>query len=177
MLAWGELLAYAGLTPSARVVVGLSGAGGWHTSTPFQLLLAGPNGIRGFGDNDLPVGRRVVVQAEHRYFAGTLFGAVDFGTAVFVDVGRGWRGDAPFGVDTGTRVAAGVGLRAAVPTGSSLVHRLDVAVPLRRGEGGGGIEVRLGFHQQFGIFQPEPDDVTRSREQVSSVTVFNFPRL
>ena len=46
-------------------------------------------------------------------------------------------------------------------------------MPLR---GGHGLELRTGFRQQFGILRGESEDVIRSREQVSSVTVFNFPR-
>lgn len=173
VLASGELLVYNAVSERGVVVVGLSGAGGWHTSTPFQLLLGGGNGIRGFGYSGLPVGRRVVAQGEHRYFVGTVLGAVDVGTVAFVDLGRGWAGDAVFGENTGLVGAIGGGLRLAFPSGSRLTYRLDLAIPLSRGL---GPELRFGLRQQFGILRGEPDDVTRSREQVSSVTVFNFPR-
>ena len=61
----------------------------------------------------------------------------------------------------------------AFPRGSRFTYRLDVAVPVR---GARGFEIRTGFGQQFGVQRGEPEDVVRSREQVSSVTVFNFPR-
>jgi hypothetical protein len=173
VLASAEVIVYNGVGERGVVVVGLSGAGGWQTSTPFQLQLAGLNGIRGYGFSGLPVGRRIVMHAEHRYFAGTLLGAVDLGTAAFADLGRGWKGDALFGRDTGLLAAVGGGLRVAFPSGSRVTYRLDLALPMKRGY---GVELKIGLRQQFGILRGEPDDVTRSREQVSSVTVFNFPR-
>lgn len=173
VVAAGEILAYNVVSDRAVVVLGLSGAGGWHTSTPFQLQLAGQNGIRGHGSFGLPVGRRVVVRGEHRNFLGTVFGSVDVGSAAFVDVGRGWAGDAVFGENTGLLGAIGGGLRLAYPSGSRVTYRIDVAVPLGSGR---GFEVRVGFLQQFGVLRGEADDVTRSREQISSATVFNFPR-
>jgi hypothetical protein len=175
VLTSGDLLMYRRVGRRGMVVLGLSGAGGWRTSTPFQLLLAGPSGIRGHGSSALPVGRRVVANAEHRYFAGTLLRTLDVGTAVFVDAGRGWAGDAAFGRDTGWLGAVGAGLRIAFPSGSRLTYRLDVAAPLGGG-GGRGLEFRIGLRQQFGLTRGDPDDVSRSREQVSSVTLFNFPR-
>lgn len=173
VIAAGDLLLYDPVGDRGTVVLGLSGATGSNTSVPFQLQLAGTNGIRGYGLSGLPVARRVVVQGEHRYFVGTAFGTVDVGTAAFVDLGRGWAGDAPFGENTGLKAAVGGGLRLAIPSGSRVAYRLDVAVPL---SGGSGVELRLGLRQAFGFQRGEPEDVTRSREQVSSVTVFNFPR-
>jgi hypothetical protein len=173
VLASAEVVLYRGVGERSVAVLGLAGSGGWRTSTPFQLQLAGPNGIRGYGFSGLPVGRRVVLRGEHRYFAGTLFSALDVGTAAFADLGRGWRGDAAFGEDTGLLGALGGGLRVAFPSGSRVTYRLDLAVPLTRGY---GLELRIGLRQQFGVLRGEPDDLTRSREQVSSVTVFNFPR-
>lgn len=173
VIAAGDLVTYHAVSERGVVVVGLSGAGGWETSTPFQLLLAGSSGIRGYGHSGLPVGRRVVAEAEHRYFLGTAFRAVDVGTVAFVDLARGWAGPAPFGEDVAFAGSVGGGLRLAFPSGSRVTYRLDLAVPLTRR---GAFEVRFGLRQQFGILRGEAEDVTRSREQVSSVTVFNFPR-
>jgi len=171
----GECLVYTSRSPVARgvVVLGAAFSGGWHLSTPFQLALAGENGIRGYGRRGLPVGRRMVMQAEHRYFAGTLLGAVDIGTAAFVDLGRGWAGEAPFGHDTGLLAAVGAGLRIAAPRGSRRTYRIDLAMPLSRGR---GPELQFGARQQLGVIKGEAEDVARSRERVSSTTIFNFPR-
>ncbi len=173
VLADGQLLWYD-IGPRGTTVVGVEGAGGWQTRTPFQLLLAGSNGIRGYGEQALPVGRRVVVHAEERYFLGSAFGFVDLGGVLFAEGGRGWAGDAVFGQNPGTLAAVGLGLRVAAPHGSRRTYRLDVAFPLNRGL---GPELRLGVRQQFGIFNGEPGDVIRSRERISTVTVFDFPRI
>jgi len=113
------------------------------------------------------------VQTEHRYFLGTVVGAVDVGTSAFVDAGRGWAGDAPFGEDTGTLVSAGGGLRLAFPSGSRFTTRLDLAFPLR---GGHGAELRATIGRQFGITSPEAGDVERSRLPISQINLFNFQR-
>ncbi len=173
VLASAQVVGYTVLTPRSSLVLGLAGAGGWHTSAPFQLLLGGPHGVRGYGQAAIPVGRRVVAVVEQRYFVGTLLGAVDVGAAGFVDAGRGWAGDAPFGEDAGVVGAVGGGLRLAFPSGSRRVYRLELAIPTNRGA---DPELRIAFGQHFGITRGEADDVVRSRESISSATVFNFPR-
>ena len=172
VLADGQLLIYE-IGPRATTVFSIEAAGGWETRTPFQLLLAGPSGLRGYGDPALPVGRRIVVHLEQRYFVGQVLGAADVGTAAFAEAGRGWAGDAIFGQNTGFIGSVGAGLRIAVPRGSRRTWRLDLAIPLSRGL---SPELRLGVGQQFGVFRGEPQDVVRSRERISSVTVFDFPR-
>lgn len=173
VIAWGDVVAYHTVSPRSTMVLGVVASGGWNTSAPFQLSLAGPQGLRGYGGSGLAAARRIVMYAERRTFRGVLLDAVDIGTTFFVDAGRGWAGQVPFGEDTGMLAAVGVGLRAAFPSGSRLTYRLDLAMPLRDGR---GLELRTGFRQQFGVLRGEPEDVVRSREQVSSVTVFNFPR-
>ena len=172
VLADGQLLVYA-IGASATTVLSAEAAGGWETRTPFQLLLAGSDGLRGYGSTALPAGRRIVLRAERRYFLGNVLGFADAGAAVFAETGRGWMGDAAFGLNTGTLGSVGVGLRVAAPRGSRRTYRLDLAVPLSRGL---GPELRLAVGQQFGLLHGEPDDVVRSRERISSVTVFDFPR-
>lgn len=163
---------YQGVGGRGGVVLAAQGAGGWHTSAPFQLLVSSPRTMRGFGLSALPAGQRVVVQTEHRYFLGTLFGAIDLGTAAFLDVGRGWAGDAPFGESTGWLAAAGGGLRIGFPSGSRLTTRLDFAVPLH----GGGYELRVTVGPQMGISAPAPYDVERSRLPISTIDLFSFQR-
>jgi hypothetical protein len=171
VLADAQVVLYH-LAPRATTVVAVEGAGGWDVRTPFQLLLAGADGLRGYGGGGLPVGRRIVFHLERRYFLGSVFDFADVGAAVFADAGRGWAGDAAFGENTGLLGSVGAGLRLAVPRGSRRTYRLEVAVPLSRGL---GPELRLAVNQQFGVFHGEPQDVVRSRERVSSVTVFDFP--
>lgn len=172
VLGDGEVLVYD-IGPRITTVLAVDVAGGWNTRTPFQLLLAGPDGLRGYGSSAVPVGRRIVLRAEQRYFLGTAFDFADLGGAVFAETGRGWAGSAAFGENTGMLGTVGVGLRLAAPHGSRRTYRLDLAVPLSRGL---GPELRLAVGQPFGIFHGEPQDVVRSRERISSVTVFDFPR-
>jgi len=171
VLADGEVLLYD-IGPRITTVFSVDAAGGWETRAPFQLLMAGPDGLRGYGSSAIPVGRRIILRGEQRYFWGTAFGFADVGGAVFAETGRGWAGSAAFGENTGTLGTVGVGLRLAAPHGSRRTYRLDLAVPLSRGK---GPELRLAIGQQFGVFHGEPQDVVRSRERVSSVTVFDFP--
>jgi hypothetical protein len=172
MLADGQVLAY-NIGRRSTTVVAADAAGGWQTRTPFQLLLAGAEGLRGYGSSALPVGSRIVLRAEERYLLGTAFGFADVGGVVFAETGRGWSGDAAFAENTGVLGTVGVGLRVAAARGSRRTYRLDFAVPLSRGL---GPELRLAIGQQFGVFHGEPQDVVRSRERISSVTVFDFPR-
>jgi hypothetical protein len=172
VLADGQLVVYE-IGPRATTVLDVEAAGGWNTRTPFQLLLAGPSGLRGYGDPALPVGRRIVIHLEQRYFLGQVFGAADVGAATFAEAGRGWAGDAIFGQNTGLIATVGAGLRVALPRGSRRTWRLDLGIPLSRGL---SPELRLGVGQHFGIFNGEPQDVVRIRERISSVTVFDFPR-
>ncbi|HEY2805399.1 MAG TPA: hypothetical protein VGI92_06020 [Gemmatimonadales bacterium] len=173
IIAAADLFTYTTVSPRGAVTLFVQTAGGWNTTTPFQLDVAGFTAMRGFGHYGLPAGRRVVVQLEHRYFLGTVLGVADLGTAAFMDVGRGWAGDAVFGQNTFTLVALGVGLRAGVPSGSRFATRLDIAVPVN---GGHGAELRLTLRQQFGITRPEPADIERSRLPVSTSALFNFTR-
>ena len=172
VLADAQLLVYS-IEPRVTTVVSAEAAGGWETRIPFQLLLAGPDGIRGYGSSALPAGRRIVLRAERRYLLGSVLGFADAGAAVFAETGRGWTGDAAFGENSGMIGTVGVGLRLAAPRGSRRTYRLDLAVPVT---GGFSPELRLAIGQQFGIFHGEPQDVVRSRESISSVTVFDFPR-
>ena len=168
-----EVFTYTTVSPRGVVALGIKGAGGWNMTTPFQLDLAGGQSLRGFAHSSLPVGRRVVAQAEHRYFLGTFRGFVDIGTSAFVDVGQGWAGDAVFGTTTPLLASVGAGIRLGFPSGSRYATRLDLAVPVR---GGYRPELRFSIRQQFGVTQPEPEDVERSRMPVSTVGLFNFSR-
>ena len=164
---------YNGVGGRSGLLIAAQGAGGWHTTAPFQLTVSSPRTMRGFGPGAFPAGQRVVLQAEHRYFLGTVLGAVDVGTAAFVDAGRGWAGDAPFGEDSGTLLSAGGGLRFGFPSGSRFTTRIDVGFPIR---GASGYEIRLTVGRQFGVTSPPPLDVERSRLPISTIDLFSFQR-
>ena len=119
-------------TPDHTFVAGVSGAGGWNTSLPFQLTLGGPSGVRGYDREDFPAGQRIVAHLEDRIaLSGPLRDLFDLGLTLFVDAGAGWHGEVPFGADSGLQGTAGAGLRLGFPAGTRQVVRLDVVVPMR----------------------------------------------
>jgi hypothetical protein len=133
-----DLRAYLRRDPGSRhlVVAALSALGGWHPATPFQLTLGGDSGLRGYPRHVDPGGRRLVTSLEQRsrwnWPAPELF---DFGTAAFLDVGKIWPGDGPFGTESPLRASVGAGIRAAFPPGSRQTFRIDVGVPVARDAG------------------------------------------
>ena len=132
-------------TPDHTFVVGVSGAGGWNTSLPFQLTLGGPFGVRGYDREDFPAGQRIVARLEDRIaLSGPLRDLFDLGLTFFVDAGAGWHGAVPFGADSGLQGTAGAGLRLGFPAGARQVVRLDVAVPMRESPFKFG-QIRIGY--------------------------------
>jgi hypothetical protein len=118
--------------PRHTFVLRASAAGAWNTRTPFQLTLGGERNLRGYREERFPGGRRVVVNAEDRiYFGWPWREVIDLGATVFVDVGRMWSGDVPFGDDSGYRATGGLGLRGSFPAGGRSTFRLDIATPMK----------------------------------------------
>ena len=162
----GEFDAYLYWQPrrAARqtLVAHLSASGGWNNSVPFQLTLGNPSGgVRGLAPEDFPAGRRVVLNLEDRIVLGGPFADVlDVGLAVFLDAGAGWRGDAPFGTNSGLRASAGAGLRFGFPPGTRNLYGLDVAVPLR-GRGLHGVRLHIGVSQVASLLEGFGDRQTR----------------
>lgn len=109
----------------------ISGAGGWSMVTPFQLTLGGRSSVRGFREADFPGARRLIGTLEDRIFvhwpAPEVF---DMGFTAFADVGRVWRGDAPFSATSAWKGTLGGGIRIGFPTGSRQVGRIDLAFPV-----------------------------------------------
>lgn len=136
---------HPGETRRHTFVMGVSGAGGWTNTLPFQLTLGGPFGVRGYDREDLPAAQRVVINVEDRIVLdGPLADVFDLGITLFADAGAGWRGDVPFGTDSGLRASVGTGLRMAFPSGARNVLRLDFAVPVKEG-GFSDPQFRVGY--------------------------------
>lgn len=166
-------------SPESRhtYVAALSAVGGWHTGVPFQLTLGSNVGLRGFGRHVFPGGRRVTVSLEQRSYLGWPYpDLLDLGSVVFVDAGRIWAGDAPFGVDSPYRLDVGVGLRAAFPPGSRQTFRVDVGVPVVSGVGFGDVVISVGVGQIIGRNEVDNDpQLVRSARQGVTTSVFTFP--
>jgi len=90
-------------------------------------------------------------------------GFADLGAAIFLDAGRMWAGDAPFGRDSGWEAGVGAGLRGS-PSGSRQVLRMDVTFPLTDQREVRGIVFRI-HAEIFGVLDRRrwPDQVQRSR--------------
>ena len=149
-------------------------AGGWRERLPLQLSLGeARQGPRGYKGAPLAGGRRAVLRLEQRR---TAFGAgryVQWGTAVFGDVGNTWSGGVPFG-ETVTRASVGFGLLAAVPPRSRRMLRADVAVPVT----GGAPKpwtVRVFAVDATRFFWRDPDDVSPARARAPASAIFGWP--
>ncbi|MEX1256499.1 MAG: BamA/TamA family outer membrane protein [Gemmatimonadota bacterium] len=126
--------------------------GGWRATSPFQITLGGPEGVRGFGDAEFPGGRRVVISIEARLGSPNPFPEfLDLGLTVFGDAGTVWGGDAPFGADSAWKGTLGAGLRVGFPAGSSSVIRFDLAYPVGRGAETGSPILRISAKEWIGV--------------------------
>jgi hypothetical protein len=101
---------------------------------PFQLLLGVPEGgVRGYERSSFAGGQRLIARLEHRYSYGAVRNLGDLAVGGFVDAGRQWAGDVPFGVTTPVKASLGLSLFASVPPRSARVWRADLAFPVSRG--------------------------------------------
>ena len=179
VFAEGEALLYLRprFLPAHTLVFRAAGAGGWHVETPFQLTLGGELSLRGWPEYALPGGRRVVFTVEDRWFVGwPLPDVADFGTSLFVDVGRVWPGEAPFGVDSGWRATIGAGIRANFPARGSNTFRIDAAFPVGSDGGLGRLQLMIGVGEYLGITAPFSDpQFGRSRIPPITGNLLHFP--
>lgn len=178
---FAQARAWAYWRPSAdsrhTLVASLRAAGGWNVDVPFQLTLGSSAGLRGFGRHTFSGQRRAVATIEERMYLGRPFAQLfDLGTAVFVDAGRIWTGDDPFGVDSRPQLSAGVGLRGAFPAGSRRTYRLDVAAPLTGGLRVSALTITVGTGQSvgYGVGDDDPQ-IRRSAGSPLSASLFTFP--
>jgi hypothetical protein len=116
-----------------------------NVDQPFQNVLGGEQGVRGYRDDQLPTGSTLVTFAEERINLPWFHPAVDVGLEAFADYGRGWANGIPFGVDTGWRATVGGSLRLAFPAGSGSVTHIQVAWPVGQGSAGHGPVLRTYF--------------------------------
>jgi hypothetical protein len=173
MTASGRLAWYV-KPADAHVLVGsLELGGAWRQRVPFQLRLGDRgSGVRGYDASRVAGAVRTLVRLEERWSVGTPTRHSEFGVAGFVDAGRVWAGDAPFGVDSPVKMAVGVGLLAAVPPGSRRLWRLDLVVPVSA-DPRAGWEVRLTVTRAR-FFWQDPDDVARARAGAAPSRIFGW---
>jgi hypothetical protein len=102
----------------------------------------------------------------------SVYGA-DVGLALFADAGQLWAGDVPYGVTTSAQ-SVGFSFLAAYPTRSKRLYRVDVAYPLRRGQGR-GLEVRFTNGDATSAIAAEPPDITQARLIPIPASLFAWP--
>ena len=152
---------------------------GQRLRVPFQLALGDPNGgVPGYLGTNVAGAARGVGRAEYR----TLFrpplhllrNLATWGLAGFVDGGRVWAGDIPFGTTSPTVGSAGVGLLVGVPRASRQLWRVDLAQPLVS-QPRSGLEIRVSYSSAARVWWTESPDVTRSRERTVTPSLFSYP--
>jgi hypothetical protein len=178
---WDGLLAHGRgalyLKPLNRhtVITDLKWSAGWKQRIPFQLTFGDRDGgMRGFRAADVGGARRVVAHIEDRYLVGRYKDFATFAVAPFLEAGKLWAGDSPFGVTTPIFGSTGISLLAASPPQSRRTLRADLAVPVR-GPRGHGWEVRLTVIDWTRMFRVEPRDIVNNRERSIPSSVFNWP--
>lgn len=164
--------------PKVRWVgeVSIEGAGVWRSLLPFQLELGDRRGgLRGYGNSHEGGERLLLARFEQRRDLGRYQRTrAAYGVAAFVDAGRVWRGDAPFGADTPIRTSAGIALLAAVPAHSQRTLRAEIAFPLSRPEGARP-EVRFTVRGPMRGFWFEPPRIRWARLSAVPEQIFNWP--
>jgi len=177
LLASGHALEYFKIARTNTTTASVEFSGGWHQRIPFNLTLSDPEGgVRGFASSNTPGGQRAVARIENRQFVGRPFGLGDLGIGGFVDAGRLWAGDIPFGVTTPIRTSFGLSLLGAFPSSSARLWRLDLAFAKNPEPGGHRFELRLGNTNKTSFFLVEPSDITATRERTVPSSVFRWPQ-
>jgi hypothetical protein len=175
ILAHGRAALYAKPFNRQTVMTDLTWSGGWRQRIPFQLTFADKDGgLRGFRSSEVGGARRLVGRVEDRYLIGRYKDAATVAVAGFVDAGKIWAGDSPFGINTPLYLSTGFSLLAASPPQSHHTVRADFAFPVK-GDHTRGVEVRFVVTDFTRVFRIEPRDIANSRERSVPTTVFNWP--
>jgi hypothetical protein len=175
VLASGRAAWYSHPGRKHTSIIDFEFSGGWHQRVPFQLTFADRDGgMPGYGSSSLGGAQRAVMRMEDRYRLGHIRQLAALAGAVWVDAGRLWAGEAPFGVNTNVKYAAGIGLLAALPPRSRRTWRVDLAFPLND-RGDSKFEVRITNHDFTRWFWREPGDVQTSRERAIPNSIYNWP--
>jgi hypothetical protein len=165
------------LKPSSRwtTIASIEGSAGWDVRIPFHLRLDDRHsGIRADIDNEYIGTRRIVGRVEQRWIGGHFQSRGDYGFAGFVEAGRLWKGDAPFGRDIPLQTSFGISLLAALPAGAQRMARLDIAFPIS-GPANRIVEFRVAFSDWTRAFWREPGEVLRARAGAVLADIFSWP--
>ena len=176
ILVNGRLAWYQVLTSHHTLITSGQFGGGWRQRVPFQLRLGDlEGGVRGYAGSRVAGAQRAVATIEDRWYLGRFRQIADLGLAPFVEGGRMWAGDVPFGQTVGNRYSAGLGFLGTYGTRSKRLYRIDVAVPLVKDPYGRRIDVRFTSRDETRDFLREPGDIARGRERTVPRGVFRWP--
>lgn len=130
---------------------------------PTQLTFRDLDGGLGSGArSDDAGGARLTVRQEERMLLPWLRSRADVAWAAFVDAGRVWAGDVPYGRTSPVRGSVGLSLLAS-PRWGKRVLRIDIAMPVNPGPRDGALVLRVRSADQTGTAWMEPRDVARAR--------------
>lgn len=177
IVASARITMYQRLMGSHTLVGSVDWAGIWRQRVPVQLPLGElDGGVRGYHASNDAGNIRFVTHLEDRWYLGKIRDQADIGMAVFGDAGRVWRGDAVlgYGVTTPLKFGAGLGVLVAVPPGSKLTYRLDIARALSH-DLRARWQFRVSFVNADRFLNREPRDVRSGRELVTPGSVFTWP--
>jgi hypothetical protein len=175
VLTTGRLTHQIKSTPFNLEQFTLEWASGFRQRTPFQLRLGVPEGgVRGYERSSFAGGERLVARAEHRYTYGPVDRIGDLGAVAFVDAGRQWAGDVPFGVTTSVKASVGIGVLVAIPSRSARLWRADLAVPISRGARAGWTLRFTNADRTAFVFR-DARDVEAGRELTTPSSIFAWP--
>ena len=175
MIAEGRLAWYSRPSRRRTRIASLEYSGAWDTSIPFQLRLGTDHvGLRGYEGSETAGGRRAVARLEERVIFPGISKYLGFGGAAFIDAGKIWAGDVPFGRTVNPRFGTGVGLIFAVPRSSRQNLRVDVAAPLSPDDGSKwGVNVTITSGRPR--FYRPASDLARARSATQTPVVFGWP--
>jgi hypothetical protein len=175
MIAEGRVAWYSRPSKRRTRIASVEYSGAWDTSVPFQLRLGTDHvGLRGYEDSETGGGRRAVARLEERLVFPGISKYLGFGGAAFVDAGKMWAGDVPFGRTVNPRVGVGIGLIFAVPRSSRQNLRVDVATPLIS-DGGSKWGVNVTITSGRPRFWRPASDLARARSTAQTPVVFGWP--
>ena len=156
-------------------VLSLAAASIHQLAFPAQLTLRDPDGgLIGYPSSTRAGGQRAVIRIEERMLTPWFPRRADFAIAAFVDAGRLWAGDAPYGADSPLLASAGFSLLGAFPSGGKRIYRVDIGVPLTPEPGGGGLALRFSVADRTAVAWAEPQDLARARSGTGRASLMRW---
>lgn len=142
---------------------------------PVQLTFRDPvGGLIGSPEARDAGGRRLVARLEERKLLEWPRRRASLAVGAFVDAGKLWAGDVPYGGTTPVRGSVGISLMSAFPAAGKRIFRVDLALPVNPGPGASGLAVRFSTADRTGSLWHEPRDVARARSGTGPVALMRW---